>query len=70
MATVHGRGSAFIQMSEGYSCGGYRTRCVDPTTAVLHAVADRFLVNVQTDVAHSLLGGASLMEYKSAGAPH
>src|SRR5216683_4762954 len=48
------------------SCGGYRTCCVDTATAVLHAVADRFLVNIQTDVAHSLHGGASLVVSESA----
>src|SRR6266849_3493610 len=36
------------------SCVAYRTCCVDTATAVLHAVVDRFLVNIQTDVVHSL----------------
>jgi hypothetical protein len=35
-------------------------------TAVLHAVADRFIVNIQTDVVHSLHGGASLVVSESA----
>src|SRR5216684_2501579 len=48
------------------SRGGYRTCCVDTATAVLHAVADRFLVNIQTDVVHSLHGGASLVVSESA----
>src|SRR6266849_1211625 len=44
----------------------YRTCCVDTATAVLHAVVDRFLVNIQTDVVHSLHGGASLVVSESA----
>src|SRR5260370_18241720 len=51
---------------ESQSGGGYRPFCIDTATAVLHAVADRFLVNVQTDVVHSLHGGASLVVSESA----
>src|SRR6266849_4038261 len=51
---------------QSQSRGGYRTFCIDTATAVLHAVADRFLVNVQTDVVHSLHGGASLVVSESA----
>src|SRR5882724_7572754 len=43
-----------------------RTCCVDTATAVRHAVVDRFLVNIQTDVVHSLHGGASLAVSESA----
>src|SRR5882724_3400960 len=51
---------------QSQSRGGYRTFCIDTATAVLHAVADRFLVNIQTDVVHSLHGGASLVVSESA----
>src|SRR5882724_2389913 len=51
---------------QSQSRGGYRTFCVDTATAVFHAVADRFLVNIQTDVVHSLHGGASLVVSESA----
>src|SRR6266436_8009859 len=51
---------------QSQSRGGYRTFCVDTSTAVLHAVVDRFLVNIQTDVVHSLHGGASLVVSESA----
>src|SRR6266705_439699 len=51
---------------QSQSRGGYRTFSVDTATAVLHAVADRFLVNIQTDVVHSLHGGASLVVSESA----
>src|SRR5216684_1774848 len=51
---------------QSQSHGGYRTFSVDTATAVLHAVADRFLVNIQTDVVHSLHGGASLVVSESA----
>ena len=43
------------------TCGGNRTFGVNRPTAVLHAVADRPLVNIQPDVIHSLDGGASLV---------
>src|SRR5882762_10675565 len=66
----HGRrprlGKFFHPHVQLESCGGYRTICVDTATAVLHAVADRFLVNIQTDVVHSLQGGASLVVSESA----
>src|ERR1700730_4347174 len=39
---------------QSQSRGGYRTFCIDTATAVLPAVADRFLVNIQTDVVHPL----------------
>src|SRR5258705_11681201 len=51
---------------QSQSRGGYRTFCIDTSTAVLHAVVDRFLVNIQTDVVHSLHGGASLVVSESA----
>src|SRR6266487_3965722 len=51
---------------QSQSRGGYRAFCVDTATAVLHAVVDRFLVNIQTDVVHSLHGGASLVVSESA----
>src|SRR6266436_4441558 len=59
-------GKCFHPQVQRQSCGGYRTCCVDTATAVLHAVADRFLVNIQTDVVHSLYGGASLVVSESA----
>src|SRR5712664_2183841 len=59
-------GKCFHPQVQRQSCGGYRTCCVDTATAVLHAVADRFLVNIQTDVVHSLHGGASLVVSESA----
>src|SRR5258707_6893146 len=59
-------GKCFHPQFQRQSCGGYRTCCVDTATAVLHAVADRFLVNIQTDVVHSLHGGASLVVSESA----
>src|SRR5260370_41604829 len=52
---------------QSQSRGGHRTFCIDTATAVLHAVADRFLVNIQTDVVHSLHVGASLVVSESAG---
>src|SRR5229473_876683 len=51
---------------QSQSRGGYRAFCIDTATAVLHAVVDRFLVNIQTDVVHSLHGGASLVVSESA----
>src|SRR5438445_7011979 len=36
------------------------------TAHIFHAVADQFLVNIQTDVVHSLHGGASLVVSESA----
>src|SRR6266487_3123689 len=45
---------------QSQSRGGYRAFCVDTATAVLHAVVDRFLVNIQTDVVHSLHGRSLL----------
>ena len=38
------------------ACGGERAFGVDHATAVLHAVADRPLVNIQSDVIHRLPG--------------
>ena len=43
------------------ACGGNRSFGVNRATAVLHAVADRLLVNIQPDVIHRLYGGASLV---------
>jgi hypothetical protein len=43
------------------ACGGSRSLGVSPATAVLHAVADLPLVNIQADVIHRLHGGASLV---------
>src|SRR5258708_12674049 len=40
---------------------------MDTAAAILHAVADRFLVNIQTDVVHIFHGGASLVVCESAG---
>src|SRR5258708_21441616 len=40
---------------------------MDTAAAILHAVADRFLVNIQTDVVHIFHGGASLVVSESAG---
>jgi hypothetical protein len=42
------------------SCGRNCAFCVDTAAAVLHAVADRFLVNIQSDVIHTLHGGSLL----------
>src|SRR5258707_11010243 len=39
---------------------------MDTAAAILHAVADRFLVNIQADVIHTLHGGASLVVSESA----
>jgi hypothetical protein len=43
------------------TCGGNRSLGVNPAAAVLHAVADLPLVNIQADVIHRLHGGASLV---------
>src|SRR5258708_5712754 len=43
-----------------------RAFCMNLTTCILHAVADRFLVNIQADVIHTLHGGASLVASESA----
>jgi hypothetical protein len=40
---------------------------VNRATAILHAVADRPLVNIQPDVIHSLHGGASLVSLNQLG---
>src|SRR5712692_1901311 len=50
------------------ACGGNRTFGVNRATAILHAVADRPLVNIQPDVIHSLHGGASFGVSESASA--
>src|SRR6266581_1056854 len=39
---------------------------MDTPAAILHAVADRFLVNIEPDVIHTLHGGASLVVSESA----
>src|ERR1700730_12506853 len=54
----HGRRPRLGKCLHPHACGGYRTICVDTAAAILHAVVDRFLVNIQTDVVHSLHGGA------------
>src|SRR5882724_3414368 len=46
--------------------GGDRTFGVNRATAILHAVADRPLVHIQSDVIHSLHGGASFGVSESA----
>ena len=43
------------------TCGGNRSLGVNLAAAVLHAVADLLLVNVQSDVIHRLHEGASLV---------
>src|SRR5260370_28075023 len=48
------------------SCYRNRALCMNLTTCILHAVADRFLVNIQADVIHTLHGGASLVVSESA----
>src|SRR5438093_2944306 len=48
------------------SCGGNGTFGVNDAASILHAVADRFLVNIQSDVIHTLHGGASLVVSESA----
>src|SRR5882724_8890796 len=50
------------------TCGGNRTFGVNPAAAVLHAVADLPLVNIQADVIHRLHGGASFGVSESASA--
>src|SRR6266446_5023512 len=40
---------------------------MDTPAAILHAVADRFLVNTEPDGIHPLHGGASLVVSESAG---
>ena len=42
------------------ACRGKRTFCVNAATHVLHAVADRPRVNIQSDGIHTLQGRASL----------
>src|SRR6516165_10943204 len=46
--------------------GGNRTFGVNRATHVLHAVADRSLVQIQSDVIHRLHGGASFGVSESA----
>src|SRR6202795_3637581 len=48
------------------SRSGYRTFRVNVATSILYTVADLFLVNIQSDVIHSLHGGASLVVSESA----
>src|SRR5271163_28218 len=43
------------------ACGGKRSFGENPATAVLHAVGDLPLVNIQSDVIHRFHGGASLV---------
>src|SRR6202453_2377182 len=60
IAALHGCGSDRIQWSSSRR-GGNRTLGVNPAAAVLHAVADLPLVNIQADVIHRMHGGASLV---------
>ena len=46
---------------QAQACGGKRSLGEDSATAVLHAVADLALVNIQSDVIHRFHGGASLV---------
>src|SRR5258706_11097426 len=48
------------------SCSGNATFGLTDAASILHAVADRFLVNIQSDVIHTLHGGASLVVSESA----
>src|ERR1700740_741005 len=48
------------------TCGGNRSFGVDLATAILHAVADLPLVNIQADVIHRFHGGASFGVSESA----
>src|SRR2546425_11444943 len=43
------------------ACGRNRAFCVDTAAAILYAVADHFLVNIEPDVIHTLHGGASVV---------
>src|SRR6202048_5340857 len=61
IAALHGCGSVFIQRSKSHACGGKRSFGVDLATAVLHAVTDLPLVNIQSAVIHRFHGGASLV---------
>src|SRR5260370_265704 len=54
---------------QSQSRGGYRAFCVDTSTAALHAVVDRFLVTIPTDVVHSLPGGSSVVVSDPARPP-
>ena len=47
--------------------GGNRAFGVNHATAILHAVADRPLVHIQSDVIHVLQGGASLLSLNQLG---
>src|SRR5260370_22601022 len=48
------------------SRGGNRAFGVDAATAILHAIAHGFLVNIEPDVIHTLHRGASLVVSESA----
>ena len=50
----------------GGACGGNRAFGVDLPTAILHAIADRPLVNIQPNVIQTLHGGASYGVSESA----
>src|SRR5258706_4351180 len=54
-------GQFFHLMVQVHSRGGKRSFGVDLATAVLHAIADLPLVNIQSDVIHRFHGGASLV---------
>src|SRR5260370_3093786 len=48
------------------TCGGNRAVGMNLAAAVLHTVADRFLVNIQSDVIHTLHRGSLLGVSESA----
>src|SRR6266850_2411520 len=50
------------------ACGGKRSFGENLATAILHAVADLPLVNIQSDVIHRFHGGASFGVSESASA--
>jgi len=66
MAAVHGCGSVFIHVSKSSRVAGIS---VNAAAAVLHAVADRFLVNIQTDVVHISMGEPPWLYLNQRGRP-
>ena len=56
----------FIQRSRSKRVAGREPSCIDAATRVLHSVADRPLVNIQSDAIHILHGGASFGVSESA----
>src|SRR6267154_2127648 len=67
IAALHGCGSVFIHRSRSRR-GGKRSFGENLATAILHAVADLPLVNIQSDVIHRFHGGASFGVSESASA--